>query len=652
MDETTTGIRDDGAPPATSAGRAAQVGSGARDLGTAGGRSRGRWIAFDWRANGQTIPERVQALAARHPDRLAAFDTEAELTYEALDRAANRVANTLLTASGPSASAILLLFDVGVHAIAAALGVLKAGKHFVGVEPSFPPSRIEEIADDAAATAILTDAGHLPFAREIARNSRAVIAIDALADADDHAPCLALGFDTIALLNYTSGSTGKPKGVVQTHRSTIAQACRYGNAFRLGNADRLASFGSLAWAGAIWDAFGSLCLGAAVGAFDVRRHGVHALPAWLDGTGTTVLSGMTVARRLAFDFPQLRVPRVRLIQLGGDTVYRRDVEACQRVFPNAILAVGLGTTEAGRIAEQFIAPGTRVEQEVVPVGFATHGVRIALVAEDGIEVAPGEVGEIVAESDELAAGYRNLPVVTADRFRPGVRHDGARRYFTGDLGRLLPDGTLQHAGRKDFQIKIHGYPVSANEVEALLLETEGVREACVVAQQSATGVEQLVAFLARDTATPLSIAALRARLSAALPDYMVPRRFVGLDALPRTPTGKVDRKALPAAPTAHRDLETAPAEPRSALETKLVALWSDVLGIDTVGIDDDFLALGGDSLGAVQIANRVVRDFGVEVPLAALLAKPTVAAMAALIESDGAGAAPRPRMPAIRPRNR
>jgi syringomycin synthetase protein SyrE len=165
-------------------------------------------------------------------------------------------------------------------------------------------------------------------------------------------------------------------------------------------------------------------------------------------------------------------------------------------------------------------------------------------------------------------------------------------------------------------------------------------------------VEQLVAFLARDTATPLSIAALRARLSAALPDYMVPRRFVGLDALPRTPTGKVDRKALPAAPTAHRDLETAPAEPRSALETKLVALWSDVLGIDTVGIDDDFLALGGDSLGAVQIANRVVRDFGVEVPLAALLAKPTVAAMAALIESDGAGAAPRPRMPAIRPRNR
>jgi amino acid adenylation domain-containing protein len=606
-----------------------------RSLEAAGGRPRGDWTFFDWRATGLTIAGRVRQLAERHPQRLAVFDVEARLTYRTLDSAANRVANALLAARGPRPEAVMLLFGVGAGAIVAALGVARAGKHFVAVEPSFPLPRVRQIGENAAVTTILTDTAHLPLARDVAGDRSTLVDIGAAEAGDDSAPGIVIAPDSIALLNYTSGSTGRPKGVVQTHRSAIAQASRFGNSFRLGDADRLASFGSLAWSGSVWDAFGALCMGASVGAYDVRTLGVHNVASWLEHEQVSLFSGMTVARRLAFDFAGLRFPGVRLVSLGGDTVYRRDVLSFQRLFPNAIMAVGLGTTEAGRIAEQYVAPGTVPSHEVVPVGFATPGVHLSLVGDDGGEVAPGDTGEIVVQSDELAAGYWNLPEVTAARFRLDPADPCGRRYFTGDLGRTLPGGMLQHAGRKDFELKIHGYPVAANEVEALLLEIEGVREACVVVQPATDGNEQLVAFLVRAGAATMSTRAIRDRLLQALPAHMVPRTLVEIDALPKTATGKTDRKAMPRAGVSHRDLDTPFIAPRTALEADVAAIWSDVLDIDAVGVEDDFLALGGDSLHAARIANQMFSRFGLDLALGALLAQPTVAMMAALVASTG-----------------
>ena len=602
-----------------------------------GGHPNGTFTPYDWQESGQTIPDRIAEIADRFPDRLATCDFTRRLTYGELDRAANRVANALLHARGGDPEAVIILAGVNTTATIAALGVLKANKFYVGLEPSFPLQRARQIVADTQAKVILAESEHLALARELAAPEHRIIELDAVKTGDDSRPSARTNLDAVALLNYTSGSTGEPKGVVQTHRSALAHAVRYANAYRLSDADRMMKTESLAWAGTFWDIFGPLCLGACVASYDVTRHGMHRLAGWIRETGVTVLSGMTMIIRLARDYPEERYPIVRLLQLGGDTVYRIDVEACQRVYCNAVVAVGLGMSEAGRVAEMFVPPGTRLDHDVAPVGFDVPGVCILLLAEDGSEATPGEPGEIVVRSADLAQGYWGRPELTDEKFRPDPRGGAERTYVTGDVGRRGDDGILQHLGRKDFQVKIRGYQVPTNEVESGLLEIESIREACVVAAHLSDGSQELVAYLAADPHRRATVDMLRSTLRARLPDHMVPHRFVFLDRLPRTLTGKVDRRALPARDFERPELEADFVAPRTPFETALAAIWSEVLAIDRVGIDDRFLDLGGDSLRAGQILARVIDQFGVELNLRVLLQTPTVADMAMVITQRLAG---------------
>ena len=484
---------------------------------------------------------------------------------------------------------------------------------------------------------ILAETEQLALARELAAPEQRIIELDALAAGDASRPNLRIEPDAIALLNYTSGSTGKPKGVVQTHRSALAHAARYANAYRLSDADRLMKSGSLAWAGTFWDIFGPLCLGACVASFDLTRYGMHRLPRWIRETGVTVMSGMTMIIRLARDYPGERYPDVRLLQLGGDTVYRTDVEACQRVCCNAVIAVGLGMSEAGRVAEMFVPPGATLDHDVAPVGFDVPCVRVVLRSDDGAEAAAGAPGEIVVHSAYLAQGYWRRPELTAEKFRPDPLGGSERAYFTGDIGRRGSDGILQHLGRKDFQVKIRGYLVPTNEVESRLRECAGVREACVVAAHLADGNQELVAYVAIEADRRVSAGSLRRTLAARLPEHMIPHRFVFLDRLPRTLTGKVDRLALPARDSGRPALEADFAAPRTPLETALTAIWREVLAIDAIGVDDRFLDLGGDSLRATRILARVIDQFGVALEYRVLLQSPTIADMAMAITLQQAG---------------
>jgi amino acid adenylation domain-containing protein len=604
--------------------------SRASSLDAAGGRPCGTRIDQRWARQFCSIPDRVRALASHFPERQALFDPLTSFAYGDLDRQVDLMARGIVAEAGADPEPVLLATGVDARAVIAALAIMRAGKYFVGIEPTLPATRVSQIAEDCAARLVVADRACLPDLATAFAGCR-ILDLSVAADRDSGSALPSMTADSIALLNYTSGSTGAPKGVVYTHRAAMSQVVRYADSFLLGDADRHVGFGSLAWSGACWDAFGALCVGAAAGVYDLRRHGMHALPDWLAGSGATVLSGMMIVRTIGREFPGCRLPAVRLVQLGGDTVYRLDVETCQRLFPDAVAAVGYGITEAGRVAQHFIAPGSGSCQDVLPLGFPLPGVRVLILNDDGSEAAPGAIGEIAVQADDLASGYLGSAALTSARFRNDLPYGARRVYLTGDLGRTLQDGSLQNAGRRDFQMKIRGHRVSAGEVEAALLKQPGVREACVVVQGSPALDEKLVAFVVRDGVPASAGEDLTRQLRGVLPDHMVPRRIVDLSTMPRTPTGKIDRRALQATPVAAQSARAGGPAPRTPTEVRVAAIWDDVLGTAVGGVDDDFLSLGGDSLQAMQIVSRIRRDFGLEIPLGMLLSQQTVAQMAAAI---------------------
>jgi amino acid adenylation domain-containing protein len=605
----------------------------------------GNYQPVDWVNPEQSVPHRIEALASSRPRQVAVYDHRTALTYAELDRASNRIANAILGERGAGQEVVALLVGVDVPAVTAALGVLKAGKIYVALETSFPQKRNLEILVDTEAKLLLADERHLPAARELAGSQRGVIEIEALGTGDPSPPGVRVPLESRALLNYTSGSTSQPKAVVQSHRSLFVQAVRYASYYRLSDADQAVFGGSLAWAASFWVVFGPLCLGSTTAPFEFGEHGVDQLVAWLRKTEPSFVGGRSLLRQIATHHPDQRFPSVRAVSMGGDTLYREDIEACLHNFPNALITCGYGLSEAGRATQLAFDSPDMLAWDTLPLGFPEPGVQIKILSDDGREAEPGEAGEIVISDRGLAAGYWRRPEETAARFHAASTPDALPAYYTGDLGRQTEDGLLHHLGRKDFMVKIRGYQVFTNEIEGMLHQVQGVQEVCVAAHALPGGERRLVAYLVVDPQRFPGAAILQARFRD-FPRHMVPQSFVTLDALPKTPTGKVDRSRLPVPERSRLNVTAEYAGARDPIERALAQIWGGVLGVDGVGIHDNFLELGGDSLDSMRIINRVGSRLGVRIPLSKFFDVVTVAEMASLVrdawrspedETPGAG---------------
>ena len=592
----------------------------------------GNWEPVDWQAHQGSIPDCIAAMARRRPNHLAAYDHQTSLTYAELDQAANRVANAVLAERGPGQEVVALFVGVDVPAVTAALGVLKAGKAYVGLDASLPEKRLLYILADTEAKLILADSLHFAQAQKLAGSERQVIQVEGLAAGSTKASEVPISLDAPALLNYTSGSTGQPKAVVQSHSSAYRQAVRYASDYCLSDADRQAFRGSLAYAASFWVIFGPLCVGAATAPFDTRLLGIPRLVDWLLQTEPTVLGGLSLSRQLASDHPQQRFTSLRLVSMGGDTIYRKDVQAIMRIFPNALIATGFGISEAGRVTQLMLDSAEMLDWDVLPLGLPSPGVRIKIVSDEEREVAPGDVGEIVVLGRGLAAGYWRRPDLTAARFRTVEALGPEPAYFTGDLGRQTPDGLLFHMGRKDHMVKIRGYQVFTNEVESILREVEGVCETCVMAHTLPGGSQRLAAYLVVDRLVFPGVAALHARFQD-IPRYMAPQNYVFLDSLPKTPTGKPDRARLPVPRRSRMGVTAEYVAPRDPTEKVLARIWGQVLEIEGLGIHDSFLELGGDSLDSTRIINQAAAFFRVGISLREFFDALTIAEMAGLIRT-------------------
>lgn len=571
----------------------------------------------------QTIPQCFETRVSEGPFRPAVRSDGHELTYAGLDALANGVAHELRARGLESGDRVGVRLARMQRLAPAILGILKAGCVYVPLDPAFPDARTQRVLADCGAAIVVTDDG-------------SGLDVDAVSPSDE-AVSVAVEPDALAAIIYTSGSTGVPKGVMQSHASLGVFVRNYVAPFGVANGDRLSMLSSYSFAAANMDIFGALLGGATLCIRPLRESGVAGLAAWIAAERITILHTVpSVFRQLASSLgPGDRLETVRAVDLGGEAVLSSDVELFRAHVPEtAVLVNHYAATELSVIAQMPIVASTRIAPGAVPAGYAAPGVELRIVDGEGTSLPAGATGEIMACSRHMSPGYWNRPDLTARAFGTDPAHGDRRTYRTGDRGRLGADGCLEHLGRLDDRIKIRGHSVEVAEVEDALVAGGELVEAAVAAHASPAGSTRLVAYaVAREGSNP-SVATIRARLAETLPDFMIPSTIVLVDRLPRTPSGKVDRGALPAPEPARPALDGAPVAPRDDLEATLCRMWEEVTGVKPVGVDDDFFALGGDSLGAAQLFVRIERMTGRRLPLSSIVRAPTVARMAEFVRTD------------------
>jgi thioesterase domain-containing protein len=436
--------------------------------------------------------------------------------------------------------------------------------------------------------------------------------------------------DSPAALAFTSGSTGTPKVVVNDHRMIVHDAWVNASATGCyGIGDVVAHTLPMAFFAGLMATLAGPLSGATMALYDVRGDGIGALPGWLRASGATVMhaSPAIVRALVGIDPDPVAFGALRSLTVAGEQAHGRDVEAARRLLPpGCTIRNRYGSSETGLVAEHPVGPGHAPVAGALPVGTAVGHTRIDLLREDGTPAAAGEPGVVAVTARHMSTGYLGDAAATGAAFLDNP--DGTRTFRTRDVGRFDADGRLHLLGRRDHSVKIRGYLVEPGEVDAALFELPGVAEAVTVGvPRPGDGVLRLVSYVV-PAGAPLEAAAVRAALHDVLPGYMVPETVAFLDALPRTERGKLDRSALPEPPAPERG----GGRELTDWEQVVADLWADVLGIDDIAADDDFFALGGDSLAAERLLGRVVTDLGVpadEVTSATLVQAPTPAAFAA-----------------------
>jgi amino acid adenylation domain-containing protein len=559
---------------------------------------------------GRPVHELFAEQARRTPDALAV----GSLTYAQLDREAGRLARRLLALGVQPEARVALLLDRSPELVVAALGTLKAGAAYLPLDPAYPPERLRYMLEDAQVSAVLTE----PW-REVP-NVAPVLSLGT-----EEAPDLPLpDVDprNLAYVIYTSGSTGRPKGVELTHEGLANLASWHRVVYGLTPADRATLLAGTAFDASVWEIWPYLLSGASLHPVDEEVRGTPApLLRWLAEKKITLsfLPTPLAEACLAEEMPEGLA--LRALLTGGDKLHRAPRPGLPFRLVNHY-----GPTENTVVATAGEAEPGR--DGAPPIGRPIANVRIHLVDRWLNPVPVGVPGELLIGGTGLARGYHGRPDLTAERFVPDpfAMEPGGRLYRTGDLARILPGGEIEFQGRIDHQVKLRGFRVELQEIEAVLAEHPAVREAAVVLRPEAL----LAAYVVPRNGDVPDAVELRAWLARKLPDYMLPQAFVPLAALPLTPNGKVDSKALPEPDKEAEQEELIP--PRTPVEELVAEIWADFIGSHSLGVGSHFFKMGGHSLLAAQMLSRLRDEIAVELPLRSLFEAPTLGEFAAVIE--------------------
>jgi amino acid adenylation domain-containing protein len=576
-----------------------------------------------------SIAELFEMTVDRVPDAVAVTAQDRSLTYRQLDDVANRLARRLRGLGVVAGTAVGLRVGRTSAMAIGMLGILKAGGVYVPVDPTYPTDRIEHMLREAGVVLLLDeqDVDGAAVGQHPAERPENVSAADDL-----------------AYIMYTSGSTGRPKGVAVTHGSVVEYAETLGRQVGITADDVYLETASVSFSSSIRQMLVPFAAGAEVViATTEERRDPAALLRRIDESSVTVADLVpTVVRRVidvvaaadAEEKAALRRNRLRLLLTASEPLRAGMVRAWREQLGSGAAWINMyGQTETtGIVSLHPVGEPDENEQSIVPIGRPRANVGMYVLDRLMRPVPPGVGGALYIAGAALAREYVGDAALTAQQYVPAPWNPAERLYVTGDMVRLGWDGTIEYRGRADRQVKIRGLRVEPAEIDRVLLEHPGVREAVTVVRETNADGAALVAYFAADD-TPVSVGELRSHVRRQLPEHMVPSAFMALERLPQTPNGKLDQAALPEVTIARdRDVEYVP--PRAGVEESLAAIWCDTLQVEQIGAGDNFFELGGHSLLAAQVRSRIHQLLGVELPLEALFEDQTLSDLARRIECE------------------
>ncbi|HEY0739774.1 MAG TPA: amino acid adenylation domain-containing protein, partial [Herpetosiphonaceae bacterium] len=608
-------------------------------------------LLFEWTAtaapipSAHNLPDLFAEQVASRPDAGAVFDAEQGLTYRQLDARANRLARHLHVLGVRPESRVGVCLPRSVDMVVALLAVLKAGGCYVPLDPAYPQARLHFMLSDAQVSVVLTQQA---LRDQVFATTAQLCCLDTLVldDYPDAPPPVRVLPDNLAYVIYTSGSTGQPKGVLGTQRGVVNRVQWMWRAYPFASDERCCQKTAVSFLDSVWEIFGPLLHGVPLSVIDDE---VVRDPALLVGTLaeqriTRLVLVPSLLRAILDAHPRLQeqLPQLTCWVSSGEALPPDVARRFAEQMPHATLLNLYGSSEVA--ADATCCEVRQLgEREPVLIGRPIANMA-AYVLDRQLQPVPiGVPGEVYIAGVGLARGYHHRPDLTAETFvpHPFSQTSGARLYRTGDLARWRPDGQLEYLGRTDAQVKLRGFRIELGEVESALLEHPDVRETVALMREDrpagVSPVQRIVAYIVpdaqhdRQTPTP---SVLRAFLQARLPSYMVPSAFVVLDALPLTPSGKIDRRALPT-PDLTIAADMAFIAPRTPLEELIAGVWAAVLGLERVGVHDTFFALGGHSLLATQVISRLRQVTGRDLPLRLLFEAPTIAQFVEYLGSSG-----------------
>jgi amino acid adenylation domain-containing protein len=585
--------------------------------------------------SGMTISSLFEDQVRSSPDAVALEDDLHQVTYRDLNSRANRLARFLRARGVGPESCVGVALDRSVDLIVGLLAILKAGGTYVPLEISYPIDRISYILDDARVGLILAYRSH---GDELPPRSAEVIFLDAQSEdigreSDEDLPVTGSP-DALAYVMYTSGSTGVPKGVCVPHRGVV-RLVRSNDYAALNSGEVFLLFASISFDASTFEIWGSLLNGARLVIFPPGLPSLDGLGRLIRDTGVTTLWLTASLFRHMVDGPLDLLGGVRQLLTGGEVLPVPQVRKFLETYPRCRLINGYGPTENTTFTCCYTVAGETGITTSVPIGRPIRNTRVYILDRFMQPVPVGIPGELFIAGDGLARGYLNSPDLTAEKFVAGPAGSVSpeRLYRSGDLARYRPDGNIEFIGRVDNQVKIRGFRVELEEIEAVLARHPGVREAVVTVAEFAPGDKRLVAHCVVDVRSAGSAGAMRDSLKSKLPEYMIPSAFVFLDSLPRNSSGKVDRVLLSAsAPSGAVDPGGATVEEMSPTENALAGILARILGVERVGMNDNFFSLGGHSLLAMQVVSRIRDRWRIELSLVSVFEYPTVGKLALAIE--------------------